>query len=158
MNKEHNFTEGKIIAPLLRFMLPVLAALFLQAMYGAVMFYLAFFHGGALSGIFSKDAEVIAASADYLKAYAIDCLLTCFLFCLVGYYNGCGNTFLVMAQGIIGAFCVRIPVAFLMRSVKPVSLFHIGLATPCSTFVQIIICITALVILQRRQKKKDTAV
>ena len=31
-----NFTEGKIMLPLVRFALPVLAALFLQAMYGAV--------------------------------------------------------------------------------------------------------------------------
>ncbi len=30
------FTEGKILLPLVRFALPVLAALFLQAMYGAV--------------------------------------------------------------------------------------------------------------------------
>ena len=32
----NNFTEGKILVPLVRFALPVLAALFLQAMYGAV--------------------------------------------------------------------------------------------------------------------------
>ena len=32
----NNFTEGPILAPLIRFSLPVLAALFLQAMYGAV--------------------------------------------------------------------------------------------------------------------------
>ncbi|MDY6315774.1 MAG: MATE family efflux transporter [Oribacterium sp.] len=36
MEQVHNFTEGKILKPLLSFMLPVLAALFLQAMYGAV--------------------------------------------------------------------------------------------------------------------------
>ena len=30
------FTEGQILLPLVRFALPVLAALFLQAMYGAV--------------------------------------------------------------------------------------------------------------------------
>ena len=34
--KEHNFTTGRILVPLVRFALPVLAALFLQAMYGAV--------------------------------------------------------------------------------------------------------------------------
>ena len=34
--KEHNFTTGRILGPLVRFALPVLAALFLQAMYGAV--------------------------------------------------------------------------------------------------------------------------
>ena len=32
----HTFTEGRILMPLVRFALPVLAALFLQAMYGAV--------------------------------------------------------------------------------------------------------------------------
>ena len=31
-----NFTEGKILGPLIRFALPVLGALFLQATYGAV--------------------------------------------------------------------------------------------------------------------------
>ena len=31
-----DFTEGKILGPLLMFVLPVLFALFLQAMYGAV--------------------------------------------------------------------------------------------------------------------------
>lgn len=36
MNSRNNFTEGSILAPLLRFAVPVLFALFLQAMYGAV--------------------------------------------------------------------------------------------------------------------------
>ena len=36
MNESHNFTEGKILSPLLKFAMPVLAALFLQTMYGAV--------------------------------------------------------------------------------------------------------------------------
>lgn len=35
MEKTQNFTEGKIFAPLIRFALPVLLALFLQTMYGA---------------------------------------------------------------------------------------------------------------------------
>ena len=34
------------------------------------------FHGDALAGIFSSDGEVVFAAADYLKAYAIDCLFT----------------------------------------------------------------------------------
>ena len=36
MEKTQNFTEGEIFLPLIRFALPVLLALFLQAMYGAV--------------------------------------------------------------------------------------------------------------------------
>ena len=42
---------------------------------GVGMFFLSFFHGGTLTGIFSSDTMVIDAAADYLKAYAIDCML-----------------------------------------------------------------------------------
>lgn len=118
--------------------------------FGVVMFYIAFFHGDILSGIFSKDTGVILASADYLKAYAIDCMLTCFLFCFIGFYNGMGCTSFVMIQGIIGAFLVRVPVSFLMSEWEPVSLFHIGLATPCSTIIQIILCFGYLWIIKKR--------
>lgn len=118
--------------------------------FGVVMFYIAFFHGDILSGIFSKDTGVILASADYLKAYAIDCMLTCFLFCFIGFYNGMGCTSFVMIQGIIGAFLVRVPVSFFMSEWEPVSLFHIGLATPCSTIIQIILCFGYLWIIKKR--------
>ena len=36
MEREHDFTQGPILSSLLRFALPVLLALLLQAMYGAV--------------------------------------------------------------------------------------------------------------------------
>ncbi|MDO5010419.1 MAG: MATE family efflux transporter, partial [Intestinibacter bartlettii] len=102
---------------------------------GVFMFYLSFFHGNLLSGIFSTDDAVIMASWDYLKAYGIDCLFTAILFCIVGFFNGCGRTTFVMIQGIVGAFLVRIPVSLLMSKVEPVSLFNVGLATPTSTVV-----------------------
>jgi len=112
-----------------------------SAALAVVMFALAFWRGDLLAGIFSNDSRVIAAAADYLKAYAIDCLLTCFLFCFIGFFNGLGMTRFVMLQGIVGAFLVRIPVAFLMSREVPVSMFHIGLATPCSTVLQVALCL-----------------
>ena len=117
---------------------------------GIVLGYLAFFHGTEMSAVFSKDAQVIAASADYLKAYAIDCLFTAFLFCFIGFFNGIGKTRFVMIQGIVGAFAVRVPVSFMMSKIVPVSLFRIGLATPCSTFLQIIICFCYLFFLHKQ--------
>ena len=36
MSNQKNFTEGKILGPLLKFAIPVLLALFLQSLYGAV--------------------------------------------------------------------------------------------------------------------------
>ncbi len=112
-------------------------------LFGAAMFTLTFFRGDLLAGIFSNDAAAIVDAWSYLKAYAIDCLLTCFLFCFIGYYNGLQKTKFVMLQGICGAFCVRIPVALLMQRIGNGSLFLIGLSTPCSTVLQIIMCFIA---------------
>ncbi len=125
---------------------------------GALMAYVSFFHGDLLAGIFARDPEVIAAAAEYLKAYAIDCLLVSFLFCMIGYFNGCGKTMFVMVQGIIGAFGVRIPVSLIMSRLVPVSLFQVGLATPCSSFLQILLCAGFFFYLSKRMKQKDPAV
>jgi len=99
-----------------------------------------FFRGDVLAAVFAKDAQVIEAAADYLRAYAIDCLLTSFLFCFIGYFSGLGRTMFVMIQGLIGAFAVRIPFSFFASRITGASLFVIGLATPASTFVQIALC------------------
>lgn len=164
------FTQGPILVPLLRFALPVLFALLLQSMsafvaqnfgagkldrarrgmvygmavsfcFGLILAYVSFFHGSLLTGIFAKDREIILAGADYLRAYAIDTLLVSFLFCFTGYFNGCGKTAFVMLQGIMGAFCVRIPVSYLMSRIPGAFLFQVGLAIPMSTVVQILMCL-----------------
>ena len=48
-----------------------------------------------------------------------------------------------MIQGIVGAFFVRIPVVYLMSHIDNASLFYIGLTTPISSVVQIILCLIA---------------
>lgn len=121
---------------------------------GLLMAYLSFFHGSLLASVFAGDAEVINAAADYLKAYSIDCILVSFLFCFVGYFNGCEKTTFVMLQGVIGAFCVRVPVSYLMSRIPGVSLFHIGLATPASTTIQILLCLFYYQLLRRAEKRK----
>ena len=123
--------------------------------FAVTMFYLSFFHGDVLSSIFARDPDIITASAQYLKAYAIDCLLTCFLFCFVGFFNGMELTAFVMAQGIIGAFCVRVPVSFFMSKIRPVSLFRVGLATPCSTVVQILLCFGCMISIYKTREVRD---
>ncbi len=123
--------------------------------FGVLMFFLAFFRGDLLAGFFSKDGEVVLAAAEYLKAYGIDCLLTCFLFCFIGFFNGMEYTRFVMVQGIVGAFLVRVPVAFFMSRQVPVSLFHIGLATPCSTVVQITMCFLCFAFWRKKQRENQ---
>lgn len=120
---------------------------------GFVMGWFSFFHGDIMASWFTKagDTAVITAGWDYLKAFAIDCLLTSFLFCFLGYFNGCGKTLFVMIQGIVGAFCVRIPISYIVSQTAGVTLFRIGLATPISTAVQIVLCL----IYFKRQSKSD---
>lgn len=110
---------------------------------GIIMGSLSFFWGNHLSAFFSNEANVILSSHNYLKAYAIDCLLTAVLFCFIGYFNGCSHTVFVMLQGIIGAFFIRIPAVYFMKNIKDANLFHIGLGTPISTVVQILLCLIA---------------
>ena len=54
MKRNLDFTQGKILSPLLRFAMPVLFAIFLQAMYGAVDLLVV--------GKFAEAADVSAVS------------------------------------------------------------------------------------------------
>lgn len=129
-------------------------AIAISTAFGVLMFFISFFWGDGLINIFTQDEAVIMAGADYLKAYAIDCLFTCFLFCFIGFFNGMEYTNFVMTQGIASAFLFRVPVSFLMSKITPVSLFHIGLATPIATLSQILMCLACFCILKKRISNK----
>lgn len=121
----------------------------------AVIGSFTFFKGNLLANVFAKDTEVIIQAHEYLKAYAIDTFLTSVLFCFIGYYNGCGNTLFVMLQGIIGAFCVRVPVVIVMSNLPGTTLFHIGLATPMSSVFQILLCVIFMTYNKHKTAKRS---
>lgn len=121
--------------------------------FGIVMFLVTFFRGDLLASVFSQDSDTINAAWEYLKAYAIDCLTTCFLFCFIGYFNGIEKTKFVMLQGLCGAFLIRVPVAFLMRYIVPGSLFAIGMSIPCSTVLQITMFFIAYFYFNSKQRE-----
>lgn len=230
MVKGTSFTEGKILKPLILFALPVLFALFLQAMYGAVDLMIvgkfassadvsavstgsqimmtltslvssfAMGTGGAaIATVFAQVVSVVVSFGVICKKelpfelkrsdvrihgrllrkmaglgapIALQDLLVSISFLIIlaivnsmgvtasagvgvsfaiGFYNGIGRTKFVMMQGIIGAFGVRVPVSYLMSRRANASLFDIGLATPCSSAVQILLCVGFMLYL----KKKD---
>lgn len=104
----------------------------------AAMGILAIVSPATLIGLFSNEQDVIDSACLYLQGYAIDCFLVPFLFCFTGYFNGCGKTVFVMAQGIIGAIIIRTPLTYFLSMIEPLSLFTIALATPAATICQII--------------------
>ncbi|MBQ4608355.1 MAG: MATE family efflux transporter, partial [Clostridia bacterium] len=68
---------------------------------------------------------------------------------------GMGKTVFVMLQGLAGAFMVRIPVSFAVSRIAGVSLFAIGLATPASTLVQIVLCVLFMGRCMKQEKSKN---
>lgn len=118
--------------------------------------WISFFHGNLLCSIFSNNDEVVYAGWEYLKAYAFDCIFTSIFFCMNGYFNGCGETKFVMIQSLIGAFCVRVPVSYMMSKIQPVSLFKIGLASPASSLFQVISCILYMLLVSVRKERQYT--
>lgn len=120
------------------------------------MFLISYFNGSVLVSLFAKDSAIIAAGTQYFRAAAIDCLLTAFSFCFIGYFNGCGMTKFVLFQGLVAAFFVRIPVAYYFSHLPAPQLFHIGLACPVATAVQIILHLLALSWQKRQAKKNGT--
>ena len=131
------WTDKSARAPLLK----VWGWRLISLIFGVVMFFLAFFGGDYLAMIFTHDPEVIPVAALYLKAYAIDCVLVCPLFNMLGFLNGCGRTTFVMVQGLVAAFAIRVPLAVFFSQMPGTSLFFIGLAYPIATVLGILLCL-----------------
>ncbi len=93
----------------------------------------AYFRGDLMSMIFASDLAVIARSAEYLKGFALEAIVTSFLFSFIGYFNGHGQTVFVMAQGLAQSFLVRLPMSYIMSIQANASLTKIGLAAPSAT-------------------------
>ncbi|MEE8792678.1 MAG: MATE family efflux transporter [Erysipelotrichaceae bacterium] len=117
---------------------------------GIGMSMMSWFKGYLLCGIFARDEAVIAAGWQYIRAYAIDCWITPFFFNLAGFFNGCGRTKIVMVENVAGGVFVRLPLAFIFSTMKPVSLFRIGCSTPCASSLQTLICLVYFFHIRKR--------
>ena len=70
MDTGKDFTQGKILAPLIRFMIPVFLAMFLQSMYGAVDLLIV--------GKFARSVDVSAVSTGSQIMMTLTNLVTSF--------------------------------------------------------------------------------
>lgn len=128
-------------------------AIWTSLVFAAIMYYFSGVHGTWITQIFTRDPAVIEAGALYLRSYAIDTFLTAFLFCFIGYFNGCGRTAITMIQAILGV-AIRVPVAYWMRALPDTNLFYIGLATPISSVFQIALCVIYFLAINKTMKEQ----
>lgn len=94
-----------------------------------------------LTGIFTRDAEVIAMASGYLRGYSIDCVMVSFIFCINSYFSGQGNSWFPMVHSLIATFLFRIPLSWAFSHIGPGSLVWMGFAPPLSTSVSLVICL-----------------
>ena len=128
------------------------------AILGAATAYVGLFHGDFLSSLFIDDAEVIAVSAEFLKATSIECFIMSIAYCFTGYFNGIGKTNFVMVQGLCAVLAVRIPVAWYMCTRPQPVVFHIGLSETAAAVFMLAVCAAYYLILsikRRRPRKKQ---
>ena len=125
MERDHDFTQGEIVPQLVGFALPVLPALFLQTMYGAVGLMVVGRFGGEPANVY---VSAVSTGSQIMQTVTVA-------------ITGLAMGLTVYVARSIGAFGVRLPVSWLMSRQVPVSLFPIGLATPASSMIQIILCI-----------------
>lgn len=121
---------------------------------GVFVTLFSYFGGSLLCRIFANDTAVIARGAEYLRGYALEAIVTSILFSFIGYYNGHGQTFFVMAQGIAQTFIVRLPMSYFMSIQENASLTHIGWAAPSATVFGILINVIYFWIYSKRLKRK----
>ena len=92
-----------------------------------------------LMGLFTPDAEVIYHGSLYLRTYSIDALMVCFVFCLNGFFSGCGHTGFTLFNCLFSTFAVRVPLVILFAMQPGVTMLQIGIAAPVASLVQILI-------------------
>lgn len=123
---------------------------------GLLIFLMTFFGGRLLVSLFTGDPDVITAAALYLKGSSAEYLLVSVTFCFLGYFNGREHTAFVMAQGLLSAFFIRIPLSYIFSRLPDTGLFLISLAVPLSALFTLIICTVYYILLRRRDRKLST--
>ena len=127
----------------------MLAGMAIGACIGVFIFAFSFFRGELPSALFTSDSGYIAKSAEYLKGFSPEAILTCLVFSYIGYFNGHGKTMPVMVQGITSSFLVRVPLSYLFSIQPGANLVTIGLAVPITSVYGILFFTVCYVKFQR---------
>lgn len=103
--------------------------------------------------IFSTEKDVLNAGSLYLKSFSYDYLLVPFVFCLNGFFFGCGRTIFAAINAICAAFLIRVPVAFILCSfISDATLFELGIAAPSASILTALSGILYVVYLLKHNK------
>lgn len=128
-------------------------SIFFAFCFGAIFFIWQQLAPYSAIAIFSTEDAVLHEGARYLRSFSFDYLIVPFVFCLNGFFFGCGRTVFAASNAIFSAFAVRIPLAFFLCTFIPsATLFHLGIAPPCASVVTSLSALTYLIYLSKKNK------
>ena len=125
-------------------------ALGIAVSFGVAISILVQFTAEDVLALFTSDAGVILAGADYFHGYVIDCIFAGVHFCFSGYFCAYGRSEISFIHNVLSITCARIPLAYLASTAFPQTLLPMGLATATGSVVSIIICVVAFLWLRPR--------
>ncbi len=94
---------------------------------------------GPILGLFTSDPDVIEQGILYTRSNAIDIAIVSLVFAMNGFFSGCGHSTFSLTNSMIATFCVRVAGTLVISLIPGTTMFHVGLAAPAASVVQIII-------------------
>lgn len=103
-----------------------------------------------------EGAMVVQLGGQYMRGYVWDTLFAGIHFSFSGYFCAIGKSLLSFLHNMIAIVLVRIPGAYMASLMFPDTLFPMGLATTAGSFLSVIICVIAFMILLRKERRNTT--
>ena len=126
-------------------------AVMIAAGFGVIVSVIVQFAAQPVVALFTSDAAVAAAGAQYFRGYIFDCIFAGIHFSFSGYFCACGRSELSFLHNILAILLVRIPGVYLTSILFPSTLLPMGLATAGGSLLSVIICVIAFSILRRKE-------
>lgn len=123
--------------------------------YGAVLAVLLQFLNQPTMSLFTDDSAVILFGGQYLKAYAIDCMLAGVHFCFSGFFCAYGMSIISFLHNALSVILIRVPGSYLAAKFFPLTLYPMGLAAPAGSMLSILICLGVYLWFLRKQRKAN---
>lgn len=136
-------------------------AILITAGFGAVIVLLMQFFAEPVVALFTDASqtdglEVIRLGGQYLRGYVWDCLFAGIHFSFSGYFCACGRSGLSFLHNILAITLVRIPGVYYTSTHFADTLYPMGLATAAGSLLSVLICVTAYLIINRRERAACT--
>ena len=104
----------------------------------ALLFVLIQLFPSPILSLFTDETAVITQGILYMRSYITDAVLVSFVFCINGFLSGCGHTTFCMIISTTSTYGVRVLGTLLVSLIPDATMFHIGMAAPAASLVQII--------------------